>query len=234
MDSASLLAWCRKKNVTVNSLLMQNLILTFEHWRNRKGFTTAKELQRICVPINLRTNDCMTIANSMSFMLIDHKNGSSSPGALLEHVQAQVHSPDRDLRLSFNVLIRVGRCFPGGVRGFLGSQNCWATAIFSNLGRVLDGFTNKSETGHAVAGNVTLEDWELLPPLHDNVSLTVCSSSYAGKLKVLFYHDTNDLGENDAQELWELFFKMLRQTVDLPRNDTTATEQADELISFNG
>ena len=216
-QSAALRQRSRDQGVTINSLLLQRLLLAIEDWRNINRISNKTDLLRVCLPVNLRTADVanMTIANSISFLLVDHRPAGESPAAVLEKVHRHVHDSDRDLRLSFNVLVRVGRRLPGGIQKYLGAQECWATCLFSNLGRVLEGWPRCNEQGFAKAGNLTLNDWELLPPLQKNMGLTISCSSYAGRLKLLFYYDRNCLSKCETTEIRDLFIDRVLRTSDV-------------------
>ena len=209
----------KSNGVTVNSILLRDLFLTIRDWREQLGVNRDDDLLRFCVPVNLRTvrDQSLTVANSISLIFMDRNDKQmQSESNLLHSLYDELHNKSRqDLRISFVTMLDVGWRLPVGLKRFITSRSCWSTCLFSSLGVVLRDTILPQEEGLVVAENVRLEQWDLVPPMRDNLGLTVCPYTYAGRMSIVFNYDPTRVNGEQLALMLQTYLSRLESSTGL-------------------
>ncbi len=210
----------KELQVTVNSILLRDLFLTTQEWREALGVNREDDLLRFCVPVNLRTSDDrdLPVSNVLSLLFLDRRDAEmQDPDALMHGIQRELHATKKkDLRLTFITILAVGRQLPGGLKRWLKTNKCWATCIFSSLGVLFRGTPLTVRDGHLIAGDLTLENWDLVPPMRRKVGLTICPYTYAGRLSIVFNYDRTRMSGDQLSLMLNNFLARIDSSVARP------------------
>jgi hypothetical protein len=90
---------------------------------------------------------------------------------------------------------------------------CHGTAVLSNLVKPLLLAPLSRREGKIVAGSLTLERIELLPPVRPYTAVAIGVLTYAEKLNVALHYDSRAITEEDAQSLLAGYVRRLRETM---------------------
>ncbi len=216
----------KAQSITVNTILLHDLFLAIRDWREQLGVNRENDMLRFCIPVNLRTerDQSLTIANAISLLFMDRNDEQMQSSDLLESVYHELHDDNRkDLRASFVTMLQIGRRLPGGLKRFLSNGSCWSTCLFSSLGVVLDDVSLPKKDGHLVAGNVQLEQWDLVPPMRDNLGLTVCPYTYAGRMSMVFHYDPTRINGSQLALMLQAYLRQLKTSIGLTEDELAQT-----------
>lgn len=219
----------KAKAVTVNSILLRDLFLAIRDWRSELGVNQKDDTLRFCVPVDLRTQRDLdlTVANSISLLFLDRNESQlQCEQSLLDSVQDELHNKARqDFRISFVTMLQVGRHLPGGLKKFLSDRRCWSTCIFSSLGVLFRDVVLPDDDGCLVAGNVRMEQWDLVPPLRDNLGLTICPYTYAGRMSVVFHYDPTRINGEQLAMMLQTYLSRLEKSIGTEQGELCAVQE---------
>jgi hypothetical protein len=205
----------RRSGTTVNSILLRDLYQTIRDWRSRAGFSRRGDRIRFCVPVNLRTkrDHTLPVTNALSLLFLDRDEVEMQCSeSLLAGIHDEVHGTGRkDLRMSFVTMLRVSRNLPGGIKRWLDPDKCWATCLFSNLGVLFKDSPVVGNDGQLAAGGLRLESWDLVPPLRNNMGVTVCPYSYAGRLSIVIHYDSSRMDPSQLADIASAYRSNIEQ-----------------------
>jgi len=218
-QTAGLLTAARTLDVTLNDLLLHGLFLCLAKWRQRHAPDRSGAWLRICVPVSLRTAalDRLPAANAASMVFLDRRPcDMNDPGRLLASIHKEMQLIKRmQLGLTFVLCLGLRRWLPGfvpaerydtltnpgGVRRKRHKDRCFSTAILTNLGTLFGRCPLADDRGRVRAGDVVLEDMDLLPPLRPLTSAAFTAWSYARRLNFTLHYDPRVLEAGHAAEL---------------------------------
>jgi len=218
-QTAGLLAAARTVGVTLNDLLLHGLFLCLAKWRQRHAPDRPDAWLRICVPVSLRTAalDQLPAANAASMVFLDRRPcDMSDPGRLLASIHREMQLIKRmQLGLTFVLCLGFRRWLPGfapaerydaptnpgGVSRRRRADRCFSTAVLTNLGTLFGRCPLADDQGRVRAGDVVLEDMDLLPPLRPLTRAAFTAWSYARRLNFTLHYDPRVLAGGDAAGL---------------------------------
>ena len=211
-ETASLRRLSREQEVTVNDLLLRDLLLTIGNWRERQGLEDDPSWLRLMVPVNLRSalDQALPAANVVSMAFLDRRPGDlARPQRLLRgiHHEMQIIRQER-LALAFVLWLaalknQLGEIVRGDSR---------ATCVLTNLGTVLDELPLPRDRGRLVVGNTVLDRVELFAPWRLRTSIALAVLQYAGRLNLTLHYDPRILEAEDAEELLDEFVAQVRSS----------------------
>lgn len=220
----------KSQQVTVNSVLLRDLFLAIRDWRGELGVNQKEDTLRFCVPVNLRTQRDvdLTVANSISLLFLDrNEEQMECESSLLESIQDELHNQARqDFRISFVTMLGVGRHLPGGLKKFLAKRRCWSTCIFSSLGVLFRDVVLPTEDDCLVAGNVRMDQWDLVPPMRDDLGLTICPYTYAGRMSVVFNYDPTRVNGDQLAMMLRTYLSRLEESTGIEQGELSAAHNA--------
>jgi hypothetical protein len=217
-QTAGLLTAARTLDVTLNDLLLHGLFLCLAKWRQRHAPDRPGAWLRICVPVSLRTAalDRLPAANAASMVFLDRQPcDMNDPGRLLASIHKEMQLIKRmQLGLTFVLCLGLRRWLPGfvpaerydaltdpgGVSHKRHKDRCFSTAILTNLGTLFGRCPLADDRGRVRAGDVVLEDMDLLPPLRPLTSAAFTAWSYARRLNFTLHYDPRVLEAGHAAE----------------------------------
>lgn len=214
-QSALLVEIAHELGVTVNDLLLRDLLLTLADWNRDHGLKRGR--LRILVPTNLRQKEdwSMPAANVLSFAFVTRKpKQMRDRTALLRSIQRQTTAIKR---------WRIGLYFVGGLeiacksRGivdwFLRRQWSFATAVFSNVGPVFSQWPHAQDDGRAQCGGLRLEGISGTAPLRRGTRLAVVALTYAGRLGLFVRCDPAWFTSAERDQLADALMERIQQTL---------------------
>jgi hypothetical protein len=103
---------------------------------------------------------------------------------------------------------------------------CFSTAVLSNLGDPLKGSSlPRNARGEIVAGGLTLEQVELLPPVRPGTMLAIGVVTYAGSTSLAFHFDHTEIEAPEAEALAGSFHGHLKASMIAPEPGNTLLER---------
>lgn len=202
----------RRHAVTVNELLVRELMLTIRDWNQRHGTITSRDQISILVPTNLRNleHDQMPSANIMSFVAFQRSVAElETPEALLESIQTESQFYKR-WRYGAAYLdgLKVLQWLPGSLRMILDSRRCLSSAILSCVGDPSLAITANfpvNADGNPVFANLVFDDLNTAPPIRPRTHASFTTWHFSNKLRLGVRCDPTIFSQESAQELLDLF-----------------------------
>lgn len=188
--SARYFQTAKQQGVTVNDLLVRDLFHAV-----RSHFSVAHhENVRLLLPINLRSASVdQEVKNNVGMIFVDRKHEPTESDRFLHGISREMQRVKRwQLGQTSLRTLRFARYLPGGIRTFLRSRDCWATAVLSNLGLPFGETSLPRDTSdHIVAGGVTVERIEFVPPIRENTRIALGVITYANRLQLTLHYDAS-------------------------------------------
>ena len=206
-DTARILSEAKHRKASVNDLIARDLFVAIQEWRSRYGVGTQYDWIRFFVPINERTaeHEALSAANIMSAVFLERQpRQMTDPETLLRSVQAEMQAI-RNAKLGFlfiaahTLLRRFTRLRDFVIR----RPTCLSSCVFSNLGVILNGSPLPRKDGRISIDNVLLDGVEFFAPLRPLTHVTVCVSTYGGRLSLNLHFDPCAMTKSQAEELLE-------------------------------
>jgi NRPS condensation-like uncharacterized protein len=210
-QTAAILATAGEHRVTVNDLLISNLLIAFSAWRARHNIGSRHERLRLMIPVNMRTkyHDNMSAANVTSLVFVTRRGRDCSDAErLLRSVHQEMMVVKRGrLAGAFLRGLRIRRRLPGGLLAATRGQKCMVTTILTNLGPVLEDSRLPRDDDRIVAGNVVLQNADFLAPIRPLTQASFAVSTYAGRLGMNLQYDCRALSDEQARELFGVYLE---------------------------
>ena len=196
----------------LNDLLIRDLFLAIQCWREKRFLTRPKDWIRIAVPYDCRSrrDPALPACNAMSLIFMDQQHGDLEDArTLLSRISDQMQIIRREKY--YTLFIRSLRCYPWLSallkRWRIHPNRQAATACFSNLGRIYrkSALPRDAAGGKLRAGNLVLD--KVLPwtPAFPYVDVCFCACEYAGTFRIQLRYDPQVLTLEDAEDLCTLF-----------------------------
>ena len=184
-DLAALRQRAHREGVTINDLLARDFCQALQNWN--ESFFAGSRLKpiRVTVPVNLRTeaDEAMPAANVVGMVFVDRQPAwYASSRWLLKTISWELGIIKRfRLARAFVRGTTLVNSIPGGLRFLTRANRCYATCVFSNIGRVLDKTPLSDNSGKVRAGALTLDAADYTTPVrpHTSVGLSPCATSPA-------------------------------------------------------
>ncbi|HUT94659.1 MAG TPA: condensation domain-containing protein [Thermoguttaceae bacterium] len=206
----------RQEGATLNDLLLRDLFLAAQDWIDRHRAEEKTGMVRIMVPVNLRTrlHADMPAADCVCMINVDRRvQGWTDLRKMLRIVSWEMGMVKR-LRLGVIMLriIQLVQRITGSLKSLLPADRCLASCVLSNLGMPLRDSPLADAHGRVTAGNVEVEEIELLPPVRPLTSAAFGAATLGGRLTVSLLADQRALGAGGGEELLALYAQRLGQT----------------------
>jgi hypothetical protein len=210
-----------QRGQTTNELLIERLLVTIRAWNEQNGQRGRRDLC-IMMPMDLRELDTRmaTAANLVSYALIRRKQSECvASETLIDSLrQEMLRLKHERQRTPFMSMINYIRRFPTGIKRWLGSRRCMATAIVSNTGdptkRFLVPFPRVK--GLLKVGNLTLTDIYGVPPMRSGTRLTISIFTYRRVLKICLRCDPHLFAREDTERFADAYQQSIEQLMDAP------------------
>ena len=206
-----------RQGATRNDMLARDLFLALTEWRERHNIADDGNWLRMMIPMNLRSGEdrLMPAANIVSSVFLDRrKPDCADPARLLRGIHDEMDLIKR-LRLGFTFVFSTALCrwLPGGLEKQIRKDKCTISCIFTNLGTILAHVPLACRDDRIVAGNVTLNDLDIVVPVRPYSCVTVAAAVYAHRLGVTLHYDPRPLTEQQANDLLEIFVQRIRESI---------------------
>jgi hypothetical protein len=203
-----------QQGVTCNDLLLRDLFLTLDAWRQQQSTEPGSTWIRVSVPINLRKLCGLTVpaANVVSMVFLDRCSRELvSPAALLRGIHEEMDLiKRRHLALTFVLSLQVARRLPGGLARADRADRCSATTVLSNFGAPLAEAPFPQRDGLLEIAGLVLEKAEAMPPWRPYTSAVFVTINYGSRLAVGMHYDPRVLAASQAGALLDGFVERLR------------------------
>jgi hypothetical protein len=188
-ETAALRDAARSKNATLNDLMLHDLLSVMKQFDRRPGVPLRnKDWLQINIPTSLRDarDQSMPAANVLGYAFLTRRVSDCRTGdALLRGIAEETAAIRKwNLGMFFIDGLATAQRYPLLLRFFTGSQRCFATTVFSNLGDVTRRFHARLPrvAGRIVAGKLTLERITGVPPLRPRTHLTMTAMFCSGEM----------------------------------------------------
>ena len=209
-----------QRGQTTNELLIERLLVTMRQWNEANGQRGRRDLC-IMMPMDLRELDTRmaTAANLVSYALIRRKQSQCvASEELIDSLrQEMLHLKHQRQCTPFMSMISYIQRFPVGLKKWISSRRCMATAIVSNTGdptkRFLVPFPRAK--GLLQAGNLTMTDIGGVPPMRSGTRLTISIFTYRRVLKICLRCDPHLFDREDTKRFADAYQQSIEALVEL-------------------
>jgi NRPS condensation-like uncharacterized protein len=220
-ETARFVAAARRLQGTVNDLLMRDVFLTLAAFRASRELAENDAWLRLTVPVNLRSVDDQQLpaANVVSMVFLDRNAADcEDPASLLAGIGQEMQLIKRNrLGVTFPLSLQFVRYLPGAMARLqktLDQPVCRGSAVLSNLGRsFLDAPLSRCD-GKLVAGKMTLEKIEFLPPVRPQTTTALGVCTYADRLQIALHYDPRALAATDASWILQEGIRRIKESAD--------------------
>ncbi len=206
----------KEEGVTVNDLLVRDLMLSIDAWNARHNPTARGGCTRITVPVNLRQPVDATLpsTNAVSMVFVDRRvKDGTNPRRLLKSIRRDTFFVKTfRLALVFTWIIELLQAIRGGFAWMLGGEGCLATAVLSNLGVQFDDLPLGYLGDRVIVGDALLDKVDFLPPIRRGTNASLGVVTYAGELMISLQYEPCVLSTLVADDLLRLFDDQLAIT----------------------
>ena len=222
-----------KQGVSVNDLLVREMMLHIRSWNRRGGIRFGRRWIRLAIPLSMRTglHENMPAANVVSYALVTRREKDcDDPEELLRSIHQQTSDVlyNREGIVCLK-LFRILRRIPGAMKAFLSFKTVLSTMVLANVGDVRKRFSGRFplQKGRWIAGNVVVEQIHGVAPVRPNTRAAMSIGDYAGELSLSLRTDGFEISTHDANEFLCEFLCRLH---DLIKNvePSTSDENTDE------
>lgn len=226
----------RQEGVTINDLLIRDLLLAIENWNSKFNPSACGQYLRVSVPVNLRLpqDEKMPSTNAVSIVFMDRKvRPRSTPRKLLTSIRIDTLFIKK-LRLAvvFTWVLEVLHAIRGGYQWLLGGEDCLSTAVLSNLGVRFHDLPLGYLGDRVIVGDAMLDTIDFLPPIRRGTNAAIGVVTYAGEMMLTLQYCPSALNRDLAGEMLNLFAEQIARTsgVTVPSSETVNGTNDLELI----
>ncbi|MFM8434842.1 MAG: hypothetical protein ACKOBP_05775, partial [Planctomycetia bacterium] len=187
----------------------------------------ARDVVRLSIPMNMRrpADRRLPAANVVSMVFLDRTPADITSAGLAASLHSEMQLIKRlGLGMTFLFTVAAARRMPGGIARLVADRSTAATALFTNLGRILARPADR-RGGLVNVGPLTLVAVEPIAPLRRGTAVAVAAAEYGGRLTFLFHTDPSCLDAAATAALRNAFAARLRRRLDAAP-ETTAREVA--------
>ncbi len=216
-EVARLQATASQAGVTLNDLMLRDLFLVLRRWNVERGGTRRQRLT-VNVPVNLRlqADREMPAANSLGFWFL-HRTAAdcARPDALLASIREETTAVKKwRLPLYFIGGLDIAARVPGLMHQMLRRKKTFATAVFSNVGRVFARTPLERIDGQLKCGDVVLEHVTGVPPIRPGTRAALVVVTYGAETTINLRCDPRSLSSSASNRLLEEFRRQLQSSMD--------------------
>ncbi|MBC7819159.1 MAG: hypothetical protein IAG10_19895 [Planctomycetaceae bacterium] len=202
----------RRSDVTVNEILVRELMLTIRDWNQRHSTISDSDQISIRVPTNLRNldHDHMPSANLVGLVAFQRSVAElNQPEKLLESIKAESQFYKRwKFGAAFLDGLKVVRWIPGALRRIVNSNHSFGSAILSCIGDpslAISANFPVNEDGNPILGNLVFNDLNTAPPIRPQTHASFTTWHFSNKMRLGVRCDSEIFTQESAQELLDLF-----------------------------
>ncbi len=208
----------KSQGVSNNDLLIRDLFLAISDWRSRACPGQGEDWLRLSIPVNLRNegDEQMPAANVVSMVFLDRRDPHfDAPSELLADIHEEMSLIKRlRLGLTYVFSLQVFKVLPGGLARAARDEQCFATAVLTNLGKVFsDSRLARNDQGRLVVGDLVLNDVDVLPPIRPLTSAGFSLLCYAGRLSIGLHYDPRSLNKDMADDILKTYVSFVRKSM---------------------
>jgi hypothetical protein len=211
-----------RRNVTLNDILIRDLMETLAAWNKESGGARRRGLICILTPSSLRgpVDEMLPAANVVGYafpsrgrdqMKVSEELLDDLSGAMNRFLQSQ-HG-----WLFVQALTVVRRIpFLLALSTRLLRHQCMSTAVLSHLGNKLNSVSSrlKAEGDVIHVGNTTLDEIRCIPPLRHGTHAALATCVFGGKLMINLRCDPKTFGRQQTRLLLDRYLARLRQSAE--------------------
>lgn len=216
-ETSDLRETARRQRVTVNDVVARDFFLALRDWRNQLSVPEDDAWLRMMIPMNLRSpsDRMLSAVNVVSSVFLDRRGPDfCDPACLLKSVHEEMELIKRNrLGLTFVLSLKVTRLLPGGLKASVRKDKCTISSIFTNLGKPLVRSPLPKRDGRFVAGDVVLEDIDVVAPIRPYNCVTLAASIYAGRLSLTLHYDPRPVAAEQASDLLGTLASQVRTSI---------------------
>lgn len=207
------IARAKRLGITVNDLALSAFVWSLDEIRRKRGENLGGRT-RIATPINLRNQNhfASPACNVVTMTFVDFgRSARRNPRRLLKATRRKMNVvKQRDQKHFLDLVLKTGdflaRLVGGDLSLFLRSNQCRATATFSNIGRAcLDVPLDRDANGRIRVGDLTLDAIENAPPIRNRSPISVAALTYGERLTFGFRFDPRYLTDDEARAFLDRF-----------------------------
>jgi len=217
-ETSALRAAASAAGATLNDLLVRDLFLTTGEWIDQQVPSRRGAHVRVMVPVNLRTEaeQDLSAANVVAMINLDRRprrwRNHRRMLRVLHWEMAAVKWAR--LGLTFIRAIQVTHYLMGRLQLLLAADQCQATCVLSNLGDPWRGSSLTGLDGRILAGDVTVRQLEMLPPIRPLTRVSIGAITYARRLTIALNCDQNVLTADECHALRERYVAALKRSLE--------------------
>jgi len=202
---------------TVNDLLLRDLFVAISAWNVGRDPQLRNRFVRIMIPTNLRNagDEATPAANVVSMVHLDRRPHSASSLRGLSRLARLEMKICKNWRLGLTTIhyMQFFRLFPGGLRKLIPTHRCLATTVLSNLGDITRDMALPRRDGRLVAGNLTLEAIDAVPPIRTMTHASFGVLFYAGRLTIALQYDARRFTGADGADLLSSYVRQIETSL---------------------
>ena len=207
-----------RQGVTLNDLLMRDWFLAVDGWKRRYVPGASRGRLRVCVPMNLRTDEHRRspASNVISMAFVERRRENlADPDLLLQGIHEEMSMVKR-LRLGQAFVVGMGLVekLPHRLLHAIAPNRCWASGVLSNLGVVMGDAALPTRDGRLDLDGVVLEEIEALPPLRAATHAAFVVFTYAGRLCLTLHYDARAIEPSQAGDLGDGYVRQLQASME--------------------
>ena len=228
-----------RQGVSLNELAAAALFAALHEAVPREALAGPRRVIRLSIPVNLRqpADRRTPAANVVSMVFLDRPAAAiADPPRLVASIHEEMQLIKRlGLGLTFIFTLAAARLTPGGVAKLVRNRSTAATALFTNLGRVLrrpQRIASRGGRRHddfIRVGQSRLVAVEGLAPLRRGTAVALAAIEYAGRLAFTLRYDPAAITAATATRLRDDFAACLRRHLSAAP-DAAVSAPADDLM----
>jgi hypothetical protein len=213
-ETAALRAAASQLNVTVNDLLLRDLLLVLRDWNAEQAGIRSGRL-RINVPVNVRARAeaAMPAANRIGYGFVTVNVGAGDdPRTVLDAVREETGRIKRwYLAHYFLGGLAFARSVPGMLAWMIRRKRSFATAVLSNVSRfAFDPVLPRDAKWQC--GDLTLEWIGGVPPFRELTRAAIIAIEYGGRLSLCLRTDPHHFDQASTRALLKRFAERVCRT----------------------
>ncbi len=205
----------RSAGATVNEFLVRSVFLGIHGFLKAAGRHQEGQWLRLMIPINIRdyADRRMPAANRASIVQLDRTDRDfADPDGMIWGLNYELGNIRKwNLEKTFLLIVRCMSVVPGLIRRSTRKKICRATSVLTNLGSPLDRVKLPRRDGKLVAGNLIIEDIDLIVPLRPLTAVGFAAVRYAGQQKLTLHYDPIQMSGEQAKQLMDFVVDELQR-----------------------
>lgn len=202
--------------VTQNDLLIRDLFLALEEFRQSHGVHDPTAWLRLMIPVSMRRKHQYQApaANIVSSVFLDRRAiDMEEPEHLLQDLSEEMSLiKHRQLNHLFLHSLWAQRMLPQGLQRTARPKRCQTTVVFTNLSRVFARSSLPRIDGRLQCGDVVLLSVEAIPPIARHLNAALGVSWYANQMTITLHHDPRAVSHEAAGELLGGLVRRMRES----------------------